>query len=119
MSTFLIDNNLPPSLCEWLKSFGILACHVQVLGLAKSDDPMVWRYATQNGLAILTKDRDFDRFATQSSFALLPVFRLEIGNATKTSLYSWLEPRLQVLLDFQLGNQYPFGLLWPAVVLIN
>ena len=119
MVTFLLDNNLPPSLCEWLKSFGILACHVQELGLDKSNDPMVWRYATENGFAILTKDRDFDRFAAQSRLMLLPVFRLEVGNATKASLYSWLEPRLRILMDFQSGSEYPYGLTWPSVVLIN
>lgn len=97
MASFLIDNNLPPSLVEWLVERGRAAIHVKNVGLAGASDNAVWDYAKEHSLSILTKDTDFDRLALQAPSLTAPVFRLVIGNATKAQLFSWLESRLHVL----------------------
>jgi predicted nuclease of predicted toxin-antitoxin system len=114
---FLIDNNLPPTLCAWLADYGLRAQHVRSLGLATRTDTEVWTYATGCGLAIVTKDRDFDRFALQSSSLFCPVFRLKIGNATNENLFAWLGPRISILEAFHSNPNRPEP--WPPVIVIE
>jgi predicted nuclease of predicted toxin-antitoxin system len=98
---FLIDNNLPPDLVNWFFDQEVQAVHVRALGLASSDDREIWRYAAANDLAIVTKDRDFDHYFEKAQNAQISVYRLLIGNATKTALYEWLEDRISLFQDFR------------------
>jgi predicted nuclease of predicted toxin-antitoxin system len=98
---FLIDNNLPPAICDWLSERGLAAVHVREVGLANSSDTQVWDYAGAHDLAIVTKDRDFDRFAEQDLEAHVIVFRLTLGNATTAALWSWLETRIEFFKTYE------------------
>jgi predicted nuclease of predicted toxin-antitoxin system len=97
---FLIDNNLPIDLVDWLGQRDLAAEHVKNVDLERASDFEVWKHALSQNLAIITKDKDFERFATQSKVASRPVFRLVLGNATKLQLFVWLEPRVHVFRDF-------------------
>jgi predicted nuclease of predicted toxin-antitoxin system len=98
---FLLDNNLPPSLCDWLEERDLYAVHVRNLGLASASDSQIWDYARTEGLAIVTKDRDFDRYVELSAGQNMVVFRLTIGNSTKLALVNWLETRIENLERYQ------------------
>jgi predicted nuclease of predicted toxin-antitoxin system len=56
---FLIDNQLPPALANWLISHGHEALHVLDVGLADAKDEKIREYAAANSLALITKDEDF------------------------------------------------------------
>jgi predicted nuclease of predicted toxin-antitoxin system len=56
---FLIDQQLPPTLCAWLRERGHEAEHVRDIGLREAPDSDIWRRAVATGAFILTKDEDF------------------------------------------------------------
>jgi predicted nuclease of predicted toxin-antitoxin system len=56
MARFLIDENLPHSLADLLRTHGIDAVHVRDVGLVGADDAAVFAHAVANGRAIVTLD---------------------------------------------------------------
>lgn len=56
---FLIDNNLSPRIADQIKDSFPGCQHVFSLGMDQVSDEAVFRYAQDNGFAILTKDADF------------------------------------------------------------
>jgi predicted nuclease of predicted toxin-antitoxin system len=57
---FLVDENLSPRLESLLREPFPGSVHVETLGLRGSDDATLWQEARIRGLAILTKDDDFN-----------------------------------------------------------
>ena len=55
----LFDQNLSPALVERLADVFPQSSHALDAGLASAPDEDVWRYALEHGLAIVTKDSDF------------------------------------------------------------
>jgi predicted nuclease of predicted toxin-antitoxin system len=56
---FLVDAQLPPGLCRWLKARGHEAEHVFDLGLGAATDAAIAGRAAANGAALVSKDQDF------------------------------------------------------------
>jgi predicted nuclease of predicted toxin-antitoxin system len=54
----LFDENLSHKLAERLSNLFPDSTHVRNVGLKASDDPDVWKYAVDNGFAIISKDAD-------------------------------------------------------------
>ncbi len=59
----LFDQNLSPKLVALLAVDFPGSAHVRDLGMARAADPAVWAYAVANGLAIVSKDVDFQQRA--------------------------------------------------------
>lgn len=55
----LFDQNLAPRLKTDLRTLFPGSLHVRELGLSASKDMILWNYAKENGLAIVSKDGDF------------------------------------------------------------
>ena len=55
----LFDQNLSPALAVRLGDGFPGSMHVRDAGMQSAPDEQVWRYALENGLAIVTKDSDF------------------------------------------------------------
>jgi predicted nuclease of predicted toxin-antitoxin system len=89
---FLIDQQLPPALAQWLAERNCSAEHVRKVGLRDAEDNEIWKTAAARGMAIITKDEDFA--ARRARVAGGPaIVWLRIGNATNEALREWLEPR--------------------------
>jgi predicted nuclease of predicted toxin-antitoxin system len=56
---FLIDNQLPPALAKHLQTRGVMASHVEDVGLSAADDKSIWAFAYAHGFVIVSKDQDF------------------------------------------------------------
>ena len=56
---FIIDNQLPRALAQFLVSRGCDAEHVLDVGLEKASDSEIWVYANRNGRSVISKDEDF------------------------------------------------------------
>jgi predicted nuclease of predicted toxin-antitoxin system len=95
---FLIDAQLPPALALFLKEAGHEAKHVIDIGLASSDDSLIWDYAVSNATVIITKDEDF-----AARIQIYPkgpkVVWLRIGNCTNRALLHWFAPLLPHILN--------------------
>lgn len=87
---FLVDAQLPPALCRWLRERGHEAAHVAELGLVAADDASIAARAEADGAVLVSKDEDFVTLRLPDRFGLL---WLRCGNATNRALVAWLEPR--------------------------
>lgn len=81
---WLVDQNVPGEICEWLVSreIGIEAHHVRELGLSTATDEHIFRVAQEHKWAVLTFDEDF---ADQRVFPLgshAGVIRLRVWPTT-------------------------------------
>ncbi len=54
----LFDENLFPRLVRLLEDIFPDSTHVRVVGLKAAADPLVWDYAKNNGLVLVSKDGD-------------------------------------------------------------
>jgi predicted nuclease of predicted toxin-antitoxin system len=57
----LFDQNLSPRLAHRLADIYADSIHVREIGLRDADDSVIWDYAKLNGLAIVSKDSDFQQ----------------------------------------------------------
>jgi predicted nuclease of predicted toxin-antitoxin system len=60
---YLIDNQLPPKLAQWLTEQGHDGIHLQAVGLAGAQDMEVLEYAGLHGMVLISKDEDFFHLA--------------------------------------------------------
>ena len=95
-----IDENLSRRLAESIGDLYAGSCHVEGCGLISARDLEVWRYAAENGFAIVSKDSDFsERSALHGSPP--KVIWLRIGNCTRDRAGFVLRdsfPRIQAFL---------------------
>jgi predicted nuclease of predicted toxin-antitoxin system len=88
---FVVDSQLPPALARWLAAQGHQARHVADLGLAASNDTLIWEQALKTEAIIISKDEDFvDRWLV--SRPRPAVIWLRKGNCSNRALMAWLEP---------------------------
>jgi len=87
---FVVDAQLPPALCGWLRERNHVAVHVVDVGLGAAGDAEIAAYAEADGAVLVTKDEDFVTLRLPDRFGLL---WLRCGNATNRALAMWLEPR--------------------------
>lgn len=57
------DQNLSRALVRRLADLFPDSAHVTNAGLGRATDAMVWTWARENGMTLVTKDRDFERAA--------------------------------------------------------
>lgn len=87
---FLVDAQLPPALCRWLRDHGHDAVHVSDIGMIAAGDAAIAARAEADDAVLVSKDEDFVVLRLPDRFALL---WLRCGNATNRALVAWLEPR--------------------------
>ncbi|OYW44395.1 MAG: hypothetical protein B7Z08_05920 [Sphingomonadales bacterium 32-68-7] len=87
---FLVDAQLPPALCGWLRERGHEAVHVFEIGLLAASDEAIAARAETDGAALVSKDEDFVTLRLPDRFAFL---WLRCGNASNAALATWLEAR--------------------------
>jgi predicted nuclease of predicted toxin-antitoxin system len=93
---FLIDNQLPRALCQFLVARGCDAEHVLDIGLEKAPDAEIWEYALRNGRAVISKDEDFFYLATRPGSKVCFIW-VRLGNCRTSALLDAFErlwPRL-------------------------
>jgi len=84
---FLVDNQLPVALARLIRDdLGSEAVHVADVGLQEASDEEIWRYASANGLILISKDEDFVSLASKAPAAGLLWVRL--GNTRRVFLLS-------------------------------
>ena len=80
---FLVDAQLPPGLCRWLKARRHSALHVAGVMSGETPDHEVAGYAATHDLILISKDEDFLTRYPPIDYRLVWV---RIGNATNRAL---------------------------------
>ena len=89
---FLVDNQLPAALADWLRQQGYEAQHVLEVQLAQAKDNPIWQHAQSQGAVILSKDEDFAEWVRRGRPGPAVVW-LRLGNSTRRELITWISPR--------------------------
>ena len=61
--SFVLDHNLSPTLVRWLATVYPGSRHVRDVGLSRAADLLVWNYAIEHRLAIVSKDGDYHQLS--------------------------------------------------------
>lgn len=95
----LFDQNLSSRLVGALRESFPGSVHVQDAGLKHADDQRVWEFAKQSGMAIISKDSDFQ----QRSMLYGPppkVIWVSLGNCTTEQVERLIRTRLDEIAAF-------------------
>jgi predicted nuclease of predicted toxin-antitoxin system len=82
---FLLAAELPPRLAIAMVRKGHVAWHVADCGLLTAKDRDIWRFAAQEGAALVTKDGGFAALRTRAPDGP-PVVWLRLGNIGNAAL---------------------------------
>jgi len=86
---FLVDANLPPRLCVWLRSHRHEAEHLFDSNLLTATDTHIWERGNIESLVIFSKDVDF--YDRALLFGAPPqVVHVAVGNCSNTRLFEML-----------------------------
>lgn len=81
----LFDQNVSYRLVARLEKYYPNSLHVEVVGLDKSSDFDVWRYAKENNFVLVSKDSDFNEICALYNFPPYIIW-LRIGNSRITDI---------------------------------
>jgi predicted nuclease of predicted toxin-antitoxin system len=96
----LLDHNLSFRLVPTLASLYPGSMHVRDLGLTTATDEVIWSYARQRGLVIVSKDSDFYHRSMVLGHPPKVVW-LRVGNCTTATIQVLLQTRHADLLTFE------------------
>lgn len=95
----LIDENLSPKLVVLLADLFPASVHVRDIGLARASDPIVWQYAIEHGLTIVSKDEDFHHLSFLRG-APPKVIGINTGNCSTKVVADLLRDRYTQIENF-------------------
>jgi predicted nuclease of predicted toxin-antitoxin system len=87
---FLVDNQLPAALAQYLRKRGFDCEHVLEIGLASASDLALCRYAETQERILISKDEDFFYLASQSASKVRFVW-VRLGNCRTAVLLAAFE----------------------------
>ena len=98
---FIVDNQLPAALAQFLRKRGFDCEHVVEAGLGDALDSDICRYAELQERIIISKDEDFLYFANQPG-ARIKLIWVRLGNCRTQALLAAFErswPRVESSLN--------------------
>jgi predicted nuclease of predicted toxin-antitoxin system len=90
---------LSPKLVRRLADLFPDSLHVRTVGLREAEDRVIWRYAAEHGLVIVSKDADFYQRALQVG-APPEVISLKLGNCTVDAVEQLLRRHVEDIMAF-------------------
>jgi predicted nuclease of predicted toxin-antitoxin system len=95
----LLDQNLSFRLVALLEADFPGTTHLQVIGMSRASDELIWDYAALHGFAVLTKDNDFHHRSLLLG-APPKIVHLRIGNLSTKSIHGILKNKGTVITNF-------------------
>ena len=100
---FLVDNQLPEALCQFLQDRGYQSVHVLGLNMDETSDSQIWNYAASGNWIVVRKDEDFLHLANQPGDAGKLLW-VRIGNCRKQALLQAFDRELpRIVQAFDAG----------------
>ena len=87
---FIVDNQLPAALAQYLRERGFDCQHVLEAGLGDALDSDICRHAELQERTVISKDEDFFYFAKQRE-ARIKVIWVRLGNCRTSALLAAFE----------------------------
>lgn len=100
---FLLDGNLSDRIPGRIDDLFAGSGHVKFCSLGRATDEAVWRFARDNGFAILTKDWDFQQMSLLRGFPPKVVF-LKVGNCSTERIVQILRANASALDTFEFDS---------------
>ena len=95
----LFDENLSHKLAERLSDLFPDSTHVRNVGLKSSDDPDVWKFATENDFAIVSKDADMHDRSLLFGFPPKVIW-IRLGNCSTGQVDDLVRREIEVITKF-------------------
>lgn len=95
----LFDENLSPRLVGALADVYPDSAHVHQCGLGSTDDAAIWKYAKDNGLAIVSKDSDFQERSVLQGYPPKVIW-LRATNCTTAEIERLLRAAVPLVSQF-------------------
>mgnify|MGYP001567600077 FL=1 len=95
----LFDQNLSYRLVQALNDLYPGSTHVRLVGMERSDDDAIWRYARDNGFVIVTRDADFNERSVMQGYPPKIVW-IKSGNSSSEYILAILKRHHDVLSVF-------------------
>jgi predicted nuclease of predicted toxin-antitoxin system len=95
----LLDQNLSYKLVWQLESYFPATEHVKLLEMDEADDRLIWQYAKERDLTIVTHDADFELLAQLRGFPPKIIW-LRCGNTSTANICQILISHHQLIATF-------------------
>jgi predicted nuclease of predicted toxin-antitoxin system len=86
---FLLDQNMPVSLCGWLAARGHSAEHIRYIAMRDAPDQDICLEAKRRQAIIVTKDKDYVALVEKEQ--ILQLLLIRTGNKTTAELFHVLD----------------------------
>ena len=106
----LFDQNLSPRLVALLDDVFAGSLHVRQAGLDRADDDTIWRFARDNGFAIVTKDSDFQERSQMAASAPRIVW-IRRGNCSTQDIETMLRKHALQIAALERETDHGFVVL--------
>lgn len=93
------DQNLSYRLAQALNDLYPGSTHVRLVGMERSDDDAIWRYARDNGFVIVTRDADFNERSVMQGYPPKIVW-IKSGNSSTDHILAILKRHHDILSVF-------------------
>ncbi|MEB3202669.1 MAG: DUF5615 family PIN-like protein [Synechococcus sp.] len=110
--TLLLDENLSERLLTLLIDRFACSTHVRLVGLGGASDTMIWEWASQQRMVLVTKDEDFLNLSVARGFPP-KVVCLVIGNASNAATAALLLQQAEAIDQFTDQSEAGFLLIRP------
>jgi len=97
----LFDQNLSPRLVERLSDLYPGSDHVYRVGLDRASDTLLWDYARDRGLTLVTRDADFSEMSEALGFPPKVIW-IRLGNCSTSRMESVLRQHYEAIVGFDL-----------------
>ena len=95
----LFDQNLSHTLVRRLADVFPKSIHVREVGLKEAGDPLVWEYAKNNGLVVVSKDSDFHQRSFLYGYPPKVVW-VRLGNCSTADVERVLRANFETIKAF-------------------
>jgi predicted nuclease of predicted toxin-antitoxin system len=103
MTRLLLDQMLPPRLCERLADIFDVVEHIDRLDMGEASDAEVWAYARAQDFSIVTKDIDYQAFLAVEGPPPRVIW-LRLGNATTAQMEDALRGHAEAISATHAGG---------------
>jgi predicted nuclease of predicted toxin-antitoxin system len=103
----LFDQNLSHKLVRHLADLFPDSVHVRNVGLKAAGDPLVWGYAKNNDLMIVSKDSDFHQRSFLYGFPPKVIW-VRLGNCSTADVERVLRMNFDIIKSFYADNAASF-----------